>query len=70
EGGKEGEHGEGGGGGGGVAATPVGYIQVSGGNAEFVRIRDIPGLWPLVLASGAAAWMVFRGIRALVQVSR
>ena len=70
EGGKEGEHGEGGGGGGGASATPVGYIQMGGGKAEFVRIRDITGLWPLVLASGAAAWLVFRGIRALVQVSR
>lgn len=70
EGGKEHEHGEGGGGGGGVSATPLGYIRVSGGTAEFIGIRDWSGMWPLLLAAGGAVWLVFRGIRALVQVSR
>ncbi len=70
EGGKEREHGEGGGGGGGVSATPMGHIQLAGGKAEFVRIRDITGMWPLLLAAGGAVWLVLRGIRALVQVSR
>ena len=59
-----------GGGGGGVSATPMGHIQLAGGKAEFVRIRDITGMWPLVLAAGGAVWLVLRGIRALVQVSR
>ncbi|MFN0146044.1 MAG: spore germination protein GerW family protein, partial [Dehalococcoidia bacterium] len=48
--GKEaGKEGEGGGGGGGAAAKPVGYIEMSGGEARFVRIRDISALGPIIV---------------------
>jgi uncharacterized spore protein YtfJ len=57
--------GEGGGGGGGLSATPMGYIEVAGGEAIFKRILDPAGLWPLVLASGLAGWLILRGLRAL-----
>lgn len=59
--------GSGGGGGGGVAASPVGYIEISGGTATFRQIGDPVGLWPLVVAGGFASWLVLRGLRALVR---
>lgn len=64
--GKEGEdYGEGGGGGGGLSAVPVGFIELSNGKAEFKPIKDLPGLWPLVLASAIGAWIALRGLRGL-----
>lgn len=64
--GKEGEdYGEGGGGGGGVSAVPVGFIEISNGQAEFKPIKDLVGLWPLVLASAIGAWIALRALRGL-----
>jgi uncharacterized spore protein YtfJ len=64
--GKEGEdYGEGGGGGGGVSATPVGYIEIRDGDAEFKPIRDIAGMWPVLLAGAISFWIAMRGLRAL-----
>ncbi|MQA97927.1 MAG: sporulation protein [Streptosporangiales bacterium] len=37
---KTGESGEGAGGGGGASATPIGYIEIRDGNAQFKPIRD------------------------------
>ncbi|GAB4336780.1 MAG: hypothetical protein Kow0010_24760 [Dehalococcoidia bacterium] len=59
--------GSGGGGGGGVAASPAGYIEISGGTATFRQISDPVSMWPLVVAGGFASWLVLRGLRALVR---
>lgn len=61
---KDGEGG--GGGGGGARATPLGFIEVRDGHAEFKRIRDISSLWPIVLASCAGLWLVLRAIRPML----
>lgn len=66
EDGKGGEdYGEGGGGGGGVTANPVGFIEIREGRAEFRQIKDVAGMWPVVVAGGISAWLVLRGLRAL-----
>ncbi len=63
----EGEDGDGmgQGGGGGVMASPTGFIEVRQGGATFTPIRDASAGWPMIVASGVAAWLVFRGLRAL-----
>lgn len=61
----EGEANQGAGGGGGVSASPVGYIEIRDGRAEFVRIPDFTSNWPVILAGGIAAWLGLRGLRAL-----
>ena len=64
--GKDGEdYGEGGGGAGAVSATPVGYIEISSGRAEYRPIRDIPGMWPALLAGAVAFWIALRALRGL-----
>ena len=68
-GGKEGdvetERGQGAGGGGGGTASPLGYIEISGGRAEFHRIKDPAALWPVIVAGAFSSWLVLRGLRAL-----
>ena len=59
--------GEGGGGGGGMMATPVGYIEIIGGEAYFRRIVDPGALWPVILVGGIAGWLVLRGLKALLR---
>lgn len=61
------EHGEGGGGGGGVSASPLGYIEISEEGASFHEIHDLGAVWPIILASGFAAWLVLRGLRKLLR---
>jgi uncharacterized spore protein YtfJ len=63
--GKHEDSGEGGGGGGGLTASPLGYIELSAAGAEFRKIQATAELWPVVLAGGAAVFLVFRGLRAL-----
>ena len=64
--GKDGEdYGEGGGGGGGVSANPVGFIEIRDGRTEYRQIKDLAGMWPMILAGGVSAWLVLRGLRAL-----
>jgi hypothetical protein len=58
--------GEGGGGAGG--ATPIGFIEVRGGQVEFRPIHIQPPLWAialLILAGGINAMLVLHGIRRL-----
>lgn len=54
--------------GGGVSATPLGYIEIRDGIAEFKPIRD-PGTLlmvpPVILAGGIAAVLVIGAIRRL-----
>lgn len=60
-----GEEGAGGGGGGGVNAVPVGFIEISNGQARFVPWEDPASRWPLLVAGAVAAWIVLRGLRGL-----
>jgi uncharacterized spore protein YtfJ len=57
--------GEGAGGGGGVMASPLGYIEIRNGHAEFKRIRDLGAVVPVILASAFSAWLTLRGLRRL-----
>ncbi|MBA4181189.1 MAG: hypothetical protein C0506_11425 [Anaerolinea sp.] len=59
------KHDEGSGGGGGLSASPVGFIEIHDGFAEFKRINDPLASVPVILAGGAAAWLVLRGLRAV-----
>src|SRR5215813_15630143 len=59
-GGREGGEGSGGGGGGGGVVTPVGYIEVRDGSAEFKRITTPTDMAPLVAAASLAALAVKR----------
>ena len=61
------KHDEGSGGGGGLTASPLGFIEVHDGFAEFKRINDPMSLVPVILASGFTAWIVLRGLRRLVR---
>jgi uncharacterized spore protein YtfJ len=51
----EGEEGSGGGGGGGALVSPVGYIEMRDGSAEFKRISSPVDLLALVAAASLAA---------------
>lgn len=59
------------GGGGGVQASPMGYIEVRNGVAEFRPIKDpvseMLATLPLVIAGGIVAGMVLGGLRKLVR---
>lgn len=57
--------GEGEGGGGGMMATPVGYIEIAGGQAQFRRIVDPAAMWPVLLVGGIAGWLVLRAFRSI-----
>ena len=59
------DSGEGSGGGGGLMASPLGYIEIVDGHADFKRIRDFGAFVPVILASAFAAWLSLRGLRAL-----
>ena len=61
------KHDEGFGGGGGVMASPLGFIEISDGSAEFKRIHDPMSSVPVILASAFAAWVVLRGLRRLLR---
>ena len=59
------KHDEGSGGAGGLTATPVGFIEIHDGFAEFKPINDPMASVPVILAAGATAWLVLRGLRAV-----
>src|SRR5262245_14679135 len=59
-GGRQDEEGSGGGGGGGAAITPIGFIEVRDGSAEFKRISTPTDLMALVLAASIALLTVRR----------
>lgn len=55
------------GGGGGVTVSPLGYIELSGGESRFRRIND-PTAWaPLLLVGGAVTWLLLRGLRKVAK---
>lgn len=55
--------GSGSGGGGGVTVSPLGYIEIAGGESHFRRINDRTALAPVVLAGGMVAWLLLRALR-------
>jgi uncharacterized spore protein YtfJ len=57
---RESEEGSGGGGGGGAFVSPVGYIEVRDGSAQFKRISSPVDLVALVVAASLAALAVKR----------
>jgi uncharacterized spore protein YtfJ len=57
---REGNEGSGGGGGGGVAVSPVGYIELHEGTAQFKRILTATDLLALVAAASLAAVTIRR----------
>ena len=59
-GGREGGEGSGGGGGGGGVVTPIGYIEVRDGSAEFKRITTPTDVAALVAAASLGALTVKR----------
>lgn len=67
EGSETGEIGEGSGGGGGVSASPLGFIEIRDGRAEFRRVNDPVSAVPVILAAAFAAWVALRGIRKILR---
>jgi uncharacterized spore protein YtfJ len=65
------EQGSGSGGGGGVLASPIGYIELRDGAAEFRPIKDpvseMLATLPLVFAGGIVAGIVLGGLRKLIR---
>ncbi len=64
---KTGEIGEGSGGGGGAMTSPLGFIEIKDGRAEFQRVRDPVSAVPVILAAGFTAWLVLRGLKRIVR---
>jgi uncharacterized spore protein YtfJ len=67
EGSDSGEIGEGSGGGGGMMASPIGFIELSEGRAEFRRVHDPASAVPIILAAAFAAWVALRGLKKIVR---
>lgn len=64
-GGGTGPAGKGEGGGGGVAASALGYIEMTEGHAEFRPIFDPAAYTGLIVAAGISAWLTLRGLRSI-----
>ena len=60
---RQGEEGSGGGGGGGAAVTPIGYIEIRDGGADFRPISTQRDLLTLVAAGSIAAVALKRLLR-------
>ena len=67
EGSENGEIGEGSGGGGGVMASPLGFIEIRDGRAEFRRTHDPVSVVPIILAAAVATWVALRGLKKIVR---
>ena len=55
---------DGGGGGGGVQVTPVGFIEIKNGHAEFRPIRTLS--LPLLILGGISTALLFRQLKRLL----
>lgn len=65
--GEKGEIGEGSGGGGGAMTSPLGFIEIKDGSAEFKRTHDPASAVPVILAAGFTAWLVLRAVKRIVR---
>ncbi|MCC7106857.1 MAG: hypothetical protein IT307_17125 [Chloroflexi bacterium] len=61
--------GSGSGGGGGVSVRPVGFIEISGGQARFRAIHDVDEV-KIILASAVATAVLLAGIGSIVSKLR
>lgn len=61
---------EGSGGGGGLQTSPVGYIEMKGGETRFHAIFDLSMLAPLLATGSFALLTLFWGVRKLIPGSR
>ncbi len=61
------DYGEGSGGGGGATASPLGFIEIRDGRAEFRYVRDPMSVVPVILAGAFALWIGLRGLRKLLR---
>jgi uncharacterized spore protein YtfJ len=62
--------GSGEGGGGGVSATPLGFVEIREGRAEFQPIDVRPPLWAValvILAAGLTSALALRGLRRILR---
>ena len=64
---EKGEIGEGSGGGGGAMTSPLGFIEIKDGRAEFKRTYDPVAAVPVILAAGFTGWLVLRALRRIVR---
>ena len=55
---------DGGGGGGGVQVTPIGFIEIKNGHAEFRPIRTLS--LPLLILGGISTVLLFRQLKRLL----
>jgi len=58
---------EGSGGGGGAMASPLGFIEIRDGRAEFRKVGDPMSVVAIILASAAASWVVLRGLKKIIR---
>lgn len=57
----------GGGGGGGSSVSPLGYIEIKGGQSQFRPIHDPSSFVPLVAVGGVMSWLVLGAVRRLLR---
>jgi uncharacterized spore protein YtfJ len=55
------------GGGGGMKVTPLGYIEIKQGEAEYKPIREPSSYVPVILAGGVAGCLVLRALRKIIR---
>ena len=67
EGSETGEIGEGSGGGGGAMASPLGFIEIRDGRADFRRAHDPASAVPIILAAAFATWVALRGLKKIIR---
>jgi uncharacterized spore protein YtfJ len=79
--GDDNSHGSGSGGGGGVQASPVGFIEIHDGTAEYKSVRDpmrMAAAWTVLPVSAAVAagvtvlsvWLAARSVRNMMSLRR
>jgi hypothetical protein len=48
-------------------ASPLGFIEVRDGRAEFKRVHDPMAIVPVILAGAFAVWVALRGIKKILR---
>jgi hypothetical protein len=46
-------------------ASPLGYIEIRNGQAEFRRIKDLSAYVPVILAGTFSLWVALRSLKHL-----
>ncbi len=58
---------QGSGAGGGMNVTPLGYIEIKQGQAEYRPIREPSSYVPIILAGGVAGCLLLRAMRKIIR---